>query len=260
MYSIFNQEHEMSIKMGILCVFRFRPPTANTLSELKEKYIWFSDRDSLNDELYSNPEFVNLSSHPSELKLLYDTIAENILDARTKEYFDRNMTLENLQKFARNEIKPFVSSFGIVCFTMYPMNEKLWEIYSENNKGVCLHFDSNDDTTFFHNILPIHYVSEIKEREYTPISQPNHIIDLFYKKTEDWSYEKELRLLKDRTGRINFKPSGLLNVIISYDAETDFIGQVVTTVKEHYISVKVFQVTAPVSIGKLSYKPLYIPK
>lgn len=70
MYSIFNQEHEMSIKMGIPYVFRFRPPNENTLSELKEKYIWFSDRDSMNDELDSNPEFVNLSSHPSELKLL----------------------------------------------------------------------------------------------------------------------------------------------------------------------------------------------
>lgn len=185
----------MSIKIGIPYVFRFRPPNENTLGELKENYIWFSDRDSLNDELDSNPEFVKLSKHPLKLKLLYNTVAESMLDP-----------------------------------------------------------------TFFHNILPIHYVSEIKEREYSPISQSDHIIDLLYKKTEDWSYEKELRLLKDRTGRINFKPSSLLNVLIGYDAEADFINQVVTTVKEHYKNVKVFQVTGPVSIGKLSYKPLYIPK
>ena len=222
--------------------------------------MWFSNRDSSNHGLDSNPEFVKLSKHSPELKLLYNTVAESMLDPRTKEYFDRNMTPENLQEFATTKIKPFVSSFGITCFTMYPMNEKLWEIYSENNKGVCLHFDSSNDPTFFHNILPIHYVSEIKEREYCPISQPNHIIDLFYKKTEDWSYEKELRLLKDRTGRINFKLSSLLNVLIGYDAEADFIDQVVTTVKEHYKNVKVFQATGPVSIGKLSYKPLYIPK
>lgn len=260
MYNIFDQDHKMAIEMGIPFVFRFRPPNENTLSELKEKYIWFSDRDSLNDELDSNPEFVKLSTHPSELKLLYDTVAKSILDPRTKEYFDGNMTPENLQEFANTKIKPFVSSFGIACFTMYPMNEKLWEIYSEDNKGVCLHFDSSDDPTFFHNILPVHYVSEIKEREYSPISQPNHIIDLFYKKTEDWSYEKELRLLKDRTGRINFKPSSLLNVLIGYAAEPDFIEKVVTTVKEHCNTVKIYQVTGPVSIGKLFYKPLYIPE
>ena len=141
--------------------------------------MWFSNRDSSNHGLDSNPEFVKLSKHSSELKLLYNTVAESMLDPRTKEYFDRNMTPENLQKSATTKIKPFVSSFGIACFTMYPMNEKLWEIYSENNKGVCLHFDSSNDPTFFHNILPIHYVSEIKEREYCPISQPNHIIDLF---------------------------------------------------------------------------------
>ncbi len=260
MHSIFDQDHAMAIQMRPPFVFRFRPPNENTLSELKEKYIWFSDRDSLNDEMDSNPEYVKLSSSPKDLRLLYDTIAESILDQRTKKYFDEKMTVESLQEFASTKIKPFVSSFGIACFTMYPMNKKLWEIYSENNKGICLHFDSSNDQTFFHNILPIHYVSEIKEREYSPILQPNHIIDLFYKKTEDWSYEKELRLLKDRTGRINFKPSSLLNVLIGYDAEADFIDQVVTTVKEHYKNVKVFHVIGPVSIGKLSYKPLYIPK
>ena len=259
MYSIFNQDHELAMQMGIPYVFRFRPPNENTLSELKENYIWFSDRDSLNDELDSNPEFVKLSTNPEEQKLLYNTIAEHILDPKTKAYFDKNMDAEKLQEFASTKIKPFVSSFGIACFTMYPMNKKLWDIYAENNKGVCLHFDSSDDSTFFHNILPMHYVSEIKEREYSAISQPNHIIDLFYKKTECWSYEKELRLLKDRTGRISFKPSSLRNVLIGYGAEPDFIEAVVTVIKENYDYVKVFQITEPVSIGRLYYKPLYIP-
>lgn len=257
---IFNQDHELAIPMGIPNVFRFRPPSENTLSELKENYIWFSDRDSLNDELDSNPEFVKLSTNPEEQKLLYNTIAEHILDPKTKAYFDKNMDAVKLQEFASTKIKPFVSSFGIACFTMYPMNERLWDIYSENNKGICLHFDSSDDPTFFHNILPIHYVSHIKEREYSAISQPNHIIDLFYKKTEEWSYEKELRLLKDKTGRISFKPSSLQNILIGYDAEQDFIKTVVDIVKDNYNKVKIFQVVEPVSIGKLSYKPLYIPK
>lgn len=149
MYNIFNQDHELAIKMGVPYVFRFRPPNENSLSELKEKYIWFSDRDSLNDKLDSNPEFVQLSTNPEEIRLLYDTVAKHILDPLTKKYFDENMTPERLQEFANTKIRPFVSSFGIACFTMYPMNEELWDIYSENNKGVCLHFDSSDDPIFF---------------------------------------------------------------------------------------------------------------
>ena len=259
MYDIFDQDHELSIKMRPPYVFRFRPPNGNTLSELKENYFWFSDRDSLNDEMDSNPEFVKLSTEPVELELLYNTVAKSILDPRTKKYFDEHLNPESLQEFAATKIRPFVSSFGIACFTMYPMNEKLWDIYSDNNKGVCLHFDSSDDPTFFHNILPVHYVSEIKEREYSVISQPNHIIDLFYKKTEDWAYEKELRLLKDKGGKVNFEPSSLLNVVIGYDAEPGFIKEIVATVENNYDNVKVFQVTEPVSIGRLFYKPLYIP-
>jgi len=259
MYNIFDQDHELAIPMGRPFVFRFRPPNKNTISELKENYIWFSDRDSLNDELDSNPEFVKLSTSPEEQKLLYNIIAENIFDQNAKAYFDKNMDPERLQEFASTKIKPFVSSFGIACFTMYPMNKKLWNIYSENNKGICLHFDSSDDPKFFHNILPIFYVPKIKEREYSAISKPNHIIDLFYKKTKEWSYEKELRLLKDKTVRVSFEPSSLQNVLIGYDAEQDFIETVVSTIKDRYNNVKIFQVVKPVSIGKLSYKPLYIP-
>lgn len=223
MYNIFNQEHPLSIQMGVPNVYRFRPPNEHTISEIRENYVWFSDRDSLNDKMDSNPEFVKLSPEPKEVKLLYDTIAGYILDPETKKYFDKNMTEESLMEFASSKIQAFVSSFGIACFTMYPMNEKLWEIYADNDKGVCLHFDCSDDPSFFHNILPVHYVSEIKEREYCPISQPNHIIDLFYKKTKQWSYEKELRLLKDKIGRINFKPKSLLNVLIGFGAEPIFV-------------------------------------
>jgi hypothetical protein len=186
-------------------------------------------------------------------------VGESILDPKVKSYFDENMTEEKLQEFAATKIKPFVSSFGIACFTMYPMNEELWDIYSHKSKGVCLHFDSSDDPIFFHNILPVHYVSKIKEREYSAISQSNHIIDLFYKKTKKWSYEKELRLLKDKTGRVSFKPSSLRNVLIGYDTDHDFMKTVVSTVKDNYNDVKVFQVVKPVSIGQLSYRPLYIP-
>ncbi|MFD2562955.1 DUF2971 domain-containing protein [Aquimarina rubra] len=258
MYSIFNQNHPLSIEMGPPNVFRFRPPNENTLSELAENYVWFSDRDSLNDELDSNPEFVKLSTNPEELQLLYNTIAESILDEKTKLYFDRNMDLKTLQEFAETKIKPFVSSFGIACFTMYPMNKDLWEIYADNHKGVCLHFDSAADPTFFHNVLPMHYVSDIKKREYNAISEPNHIIDLFYKKTEKWSYEKELRLLKDRTGRISFDSTSLLNIILGYDAQPKFVEAVINIVKTKYSKANVYQAVAPVSIGRFSYKPLHL--
>ena len=128
MYELETLREDFPLKMGPPFVFRFRPPNENTISELKEGYIWFSDRKSLNDPFDSNPEFVKISSDPKEQKLLYDTIAESILDERTKEFFDRKMNAGTLQEFAQTKVEPFVDSFGIACFTMFPMNEKLWEI------------------------------------------------------------------------------------------------------------------------------------
>lgn len=257
MYELEKQREKFPIKMGKPYVFRFRPPGENTISELKDGYIWFSDRDSLNDPLDSNPEFVKLSSNPEEQKLLYDTIAESILDPRTKAYFDNNMSPETLQEFAQTKVEPFVNSFGIACFTMYPMNEKLWDIYAKENTGVCLQFDISLDTTFFHNVLPIYYVPEIVEREYNPITEPNHIVDLFYKKTIDWSYEKELRLIKDRTGRIPFKRKTLKSILLGDKAEQDFIQDVVEIVKKHYPNIPIYQTVAPIKITDFKCKLIY---
>ena len=51
MLNIFNQDHDLAIPMGIPHVFRFRPPNENTISELKEHYIWFSDFDTKHHQL-----------------------------------------------------------------------------------------------------------------------------------------------------------------------------------------------------------------
>lgn len=257
MYELEVLREKFPIKMGRPHVFRFRAANKYTLSELDEGYIWFSARDSLNDPLDSNPEFVKLSSNLEEQKLLYDTIADSLLDSRTKRYFDENMDAKRLMEFAQTKVKPFINSFGIACFTMYPMNEKLWEIYASNHSGLSLHFDTSIDKIFFHNVLPIYYVPEIHPREYNPISEPNHIVDLFYKKTEDWSYEKELRLLKDRTGRIPFKRESLQDIIIGSHAKKDFIDQVIEITKEKYPKVNVYQTIDPVTINNFRCNLLY---
>lgn len=149
MYELEKLKEKFPIKMGRPNVFRFRPPNENIISELESGYIWFSDRNSLNDELDSNPEFVKLSKNPDEQNLLYNTIADSILDVRTKKYFDENMNPKILQEFAQTKVEPFVNSFGIACFTMYPMNEELWEIYAKNNSGICMQFDISKD--FMHS-------------------------------------------------------------------------------------------------------------
>ncbi|MDY7396606.1 DUF2971 domain-containing protein [Aureibaculum sp. 2210JD6-5] len=257
MYKLEKLRENFPIKMGRPFVFRFRPPNENTISELENGYIWFSDRNSLNDELDSNPEFVKISTNLDEQKLLYSTISNSILDERTKRYFDENMSSKILQEFAQTKVEPFVNSFGIACFTMYPMNEQLWEIYAKNNRGLCLQFDTSKDTTFFHNVLPIYYVSQIIELEYNPISEPDHIIDLFYKKTEKWSYEKELRLLKGSMGRVPFNRGTLESIIVGDQAEKDFVEQIIEIVKKHYPKTNIFQTVAPVKIVDFRCKLLY---
>ncbi|SFU78459.1 Protein of unknown function [Pustulibacterium marinum] len=256
-YEMEKMREKFPIEMGRPFVFRFRPPNQNTLSELENGYIWFSDRSSLNDPLDSNPEFVKLSNDPEELQLLYKMVSDGILDKSTKKYFEENMSPIILNEFAKTKVAPFVDSFGIACFTMYPMNEELWKIYASNHKGICLQFDINKDIVFFDNLLPVQYVPKILERTYNPISEPNHIVDLFYKKTEEWSYEKELRLLKPTIGRERFKSKALQSIIIGDQAEPAFIQQIMEIVKKKYPGITVYQTLYPVKISDFKCRLIY---
>src|SRR5690554_5912366 len=212
-------------KLGPPFAFRFRPPNGNAISEIADNYIWFSDRDSLNDPFDSNPEFIQLSKDKKELEDFYQILDKNITDERTKEYL-KGIDLDRLLEIADDKIKPFISSFGIACFSMHPINMPLWASYSQNHQGVCLQFDTSRDNVFFHNVLPVIYVEAIKKRDYHPASQPDGIVDLFYKKTESWSYEKELRLLKESPGKVHYKKSALRNVILGFKAKDEFINNV----------------------------------
>ena len=232
--------------------FRFRPPNEYTLDELENKYVFFQTRTQLNDELDSNPEFVELNDDIFEVSELRKAVNQYALDSITKSYI-KKMTDEELLAFAKAKIKPYIENTGIACFTMYPMNDRLWEEYSLSDTGLCLHFDMQEDKQFFDGWRPVTYVDELKKQVFNTISDDEHITELFFKKTKKWSYEKELRVLKDKIGQVKFKPLALKNILIGHKAEKDFIDQVIDIVKRRYPHVRVYQRIKRDSELKLSY-------
>lgn len=77
-------------KSGPPYLFRYRSNSEFTIDELENNYIYFSDRNELNDPYDSIPNLINLTNDSEELKSFYNLILENINDSITKSYFSKN--------------------------------------------------------------------------------------------------------------------------------------------------------------------------
>ena len=240
-------------KAGRPYVFRFRPNSDRTIDEIANNYIFFADRNSLNDPFDSSPELVKLTKNPKEIEKFYHLISNSMKDENVKEYFQSQFDNEKLQEYAQGKVAELILEFGVACFSMYTMNMPLWANYSNNHQGVCLQFNSDFDKDFFTILGPIYYQENLNQVEFMPTIDRNELEKIFFRKDKIWAYEKEVRLLKDFTGKLQFDKKSLRNVILGYNAKHEYIKKVYEAVKENYTDVRIYKLEKPTIIGKLTF-------
>jgi hypothetical protein len=95
------------------------------------------------------------------------------------------------------------SQYGILCLTEVPDSLLMWAHYANSHNGFVLQFDETDP--FFapsqHEGLSL----ELKPVEYSPqrpvLSYSTlHSHDVFYRKSPEWAYEREWRIIKPLSG------------------------------------------------------------
>lgn len=159
----------------------------------------------------------------------------NDLNEASIEFIDKSKDFLFLYKTA----KYIKNNCSIICFTKnYTKGDfielggnhpAMWAHYAEDSNGVCLvldekalmeknkdllahYFHKIEDVTYCHNCSPD---DSIVKKEYCSVSdfiQKNYK-ELFFKKHEDWSYEKETRLLIE-SPKISINIKGAIKYII----------------------------------------------
>jgi len=233
-------------------IFRFRQNTFRTIEEIAENYIYFPDRESLNDPFDSSPDLVYLTKNTEATMKLYKLVYEGITDKAVKKHFDSEYDLDKLQEFAQGRVKDFILEFGVACFSMYYMNLPLWANYANNHEGVCLQFDSSIDKEFFSVLGPVIYLEDLEKLEFSPIIKDSDMGKIFYRKAINWGYEKEVRLVKGFKGKANYNKRALRNVILGYNSNNEFEDKVVKVVKENYEDVGIYKMEKPTKINKFT--------
>ena len=188
-------------------------------------YKFFGVNHNLFDTLINNQLFfssIRQFNDPYDCRMF--TI-DKITEEDFRSYLD-NLELSNelnekyLVSFRRNPeelTKPFIELYdnwlnylGICCFTKEKNNTLLWSHYTGSHRGVCLGFDYELMTKTFTQFDEVDYNDDpfpfnIKEAS-------KSIRGTILRKSKDWSYEKEIRFLSERSKSKDFPQDALVEV------------------------------------------------
>ena len=91
--------------------------------------------------------------------------------------------------------------YKVACFTQDNDDTVMWGVYGDNQKGICMEYDFHKDPVFEFFCMPVNYVEQpnhdriinktIDKEHYSNRSAD----EVFLKKTDNWSHEKEWRIV-----------------------------------------------------------------
>lgn len=165
----------------------------------------------------------------------------------------KEICFKNVQHACTNDayLESFRKMWGVVCFNNNPLNLLLWSHYTDSHKGFSIEFKF--PKSLYLLPLPITYTDTypvvIKNWDDTKsldsFSQAEIINKGLLTKSNDWSYEKEFRLISNFPGNIEFDPNLFSSIIMGVgmsDPDKIKLRQSVDEMNsKHGLDVKIYQ-------------------
>ncbi len=169
-----------------------------------------------------------------------DESTKKLLIAKHLKLAEESPTKQQEDSWSRliQEWKKFVESLRIACFSEINDSQPMWAHYADNHSGVVLEYKGNiRRNTPFILAHPVAYMNDSQTkavvREYVKAivndlleGGPHNMMDLVtkmeYRKTEEWAYEREWRIVRPvaasnpRYIDIQFFPEDLQSIYFGY--------------------------------------------
>lgn len=138
---------------------------------------------------------------------------------------------------------------GVISFSKNWENLLMWSHYSNSHKGFCVGFNTEKliNSKFFHNGCRVFYPE--KYPLVNPLKEEfKQVVDVFYNKSSDWSYEEEYRMTKlfgyhqnndefEKQKIFNFENHYIKEVILGWKIPVSDKEQILSICNEKNISV-----------------------
>ncbi len=182
---------------------------------------------------------------PMQLAVSIPKTKEQAMTILRSNFYDQLPLLENLLKITS---KIMIEQTGILCvserFDSFPM----WAHYANNAKGFVVEFENleksflGDDTGILNELKRVTYSDKRKGMSFIPDSHVN----MFFSKLNDWSYEKEHRVVmalcdceEVNSNNIRFhihkiEESRISRILVGWNSSADDEKKL----REHFLNIK----------------------
>ncbi|RBP81117.1 DUF2971 domain-containing protein [Marinomonas rhizomae] len=197
-------------------IYRFEPACENRINSLREKKLWISNPANFNDPFDTraniNEDFVSNEHDPEAIRIA----AKTIFEGNPSHWLYNGEIVEDIRAWSQSQsidlksiipkLQEHLATFGIQCFSRSHQIPLSWSHYAQAHKGFCVEYSlskmdlvtSNKSLFSFHDVT---YISQLEDILLSDILfSPRSVIERYLStKHSDWSYEQELRLIKDNT-------------------------------------------------------------
>ena len=183
-------------------MYKFRELNKTTYEMLINHELWCASPESLND--------------PFDAQFDYELYGRRV-----------SATCDEHAKQTAYQASRFFKNVGICAFCKEKSNQVMWSHYADEHKGLCIEFDlrkildQNPDLS----VSNVTYQSELPESKLVKTFPPtdsalyvSSVVDksVFSKilttKDVTWSYEQEIRIIKEKFGVAKFTPECIVSI------------------------------------------------
>lgn len=187
-------------------LYKYQRFSAQALTALKTRTIWFGRPDKLNDpfDCAVPLRFAEVGLEDCVRMLGAKGDAEWGRIKSNKKYVDatgrpteelRSLLQEAGEKAFREHSEKAYWRLGVTCFSEVPDSTLLWSHYGGGHRGLCLEFDTS--SPWLSKLHKVRYSDDIPEIDVVDelIGRDSRVLEPLLTKAACWSYEREWRAI-----------------------------------------------------------------
>lgn len=183
-----------------MIIYKYIPCSKKHLAAIKKNQLWMSLAGDFNDPFDCDHPIVTDMSHEDRLSVIAKIGSCNVEELAEHPDYTKNL----IEEVVAGHFKAKLAEVGICCFSKCWDSVAMWSHYAEDHRGVCLGYDATGliGTTGY-NFLPVKYQAKPPLIHAKDIAfNFDEAVDRYvFTKKQEWSREKEIRLVNLRSGK-----------------------------------------------------------
>lgn len=227
--------------------------------------LFFPSFESLNDPFDGKLPFmfdnsgIDKKTYKKELRKNNSFEYGNLTKKKIDEMYRNFRSGKDWKSMLKYHIEFVNSIYGIMSLSESATITPMWAHYGNNHSGIAIGFNLNELQKIVEGTISrIKYTEEPVKIPFGNTEDVNRYLDLFFTKSPEWSYEKEIRILKTHFSnkKIQLNKNTISEIVFGMNAEAKNIEEIKSITNKNFENVKFYKIDRDKQEFKLNIKPI----